>query len=100
MALAPATWSKLVEDERTKIIVEPFVGFVDIGGVDPNEIPDDVNDLLDAEAALIPRMILILRKLWPSLADGTVTISTAQLSYLSSSIDLHMPRETRSGCLV
>ncbi len=63
MALAPATWSKLVEDERTKIIVEPFVGFVDIGGVDPNEIPDDVNDLLDAEAALIPRMILILRKL-------------------------------------
>ena len=63
MALAPATWSKLVEDERTKIIVEPFVGFFDIGGVDPNEIPDDVNDLLDAEAALIPRMILILRKL-------------------------------------
>ena len=63
MALAPATWSKLVEDERTKIIVEPFIGFFDIGGVDPNEIPDDVNDLLDAEAALIPRMILILRKL-------------------------------------
>jgi hypothetical protein len=38
-------------------------GFFDIGGVDPNKIPDDVNDLLDAEAALIPRMILILRKL-------------------------------------
>jgi len=55
--------AKLVEDERAKIIVEPFAGFFDIGGVDPNEIPDDVNDLLDAEAALIPRMILILRKL-------------------------------------
>ena len=27
MALAPATWSKLGEDERTKIIVEPFAGF-------------------------------------------------------------------------
>ena len=68
MALAPATWSKLVEDERTKIIVKPFVGFFDIGGVDPNEIPDDVNDLLDAEAALIPRMILILRKRSPASA--------------------------------
>jgi len=63
MALAPATWSKFVEDERTRIIVEPFVGFFDVGGVDPHEIPDDIEDLLDAEAALIPRMILILRKL-------------------------------------
>jgi uncharacterized protein len=63
MALAPATWSKLVEDDRTKIIVEPFVGFFDVGGVDPHEIPNDIDDLLDAEAALIPRMILILRKL-------------------------------------
>jgi uncharacterized protein len=63
MALAPATWSKLVEDERTKVIIEPFVGFFDVGGLDSNEIPDDIDDLLDAEAALIPRMILILRKL-------------------------------------
>ena len=63
MALAPATWSKLVEDERTRIIVEPFVSFFDVSGVDPHEIPDDIEDLLDAEAALIPRMILILRKL-------------------------------------
>jgi uncharacterized protein len=63
MALAPATWSKLVEDERTKIIIEPFVGFFDLGGLAPNEIPADIDDLLDAEAALIPRMILILRKL-------------------------------------
>lgn len=63
MALAPATWSKLVEDERTKIIIEPFVGFFDVGGLASNEIRADIDDVLDAEAALIPRMILILRKL-------------------------------------
>ena len=34
------------------------------------------------------------RYLWPSLADGTVTISTAQLSYLLSGIDWRMPQET------
>jgi transposase len=34
------------------------------------------------------------RFLWPSLADGTVTISTAQLSYLLSGIDWRMPLET------
>jgi uncharacterized protein len=63
MALAPATWSKLVEDERTRVIIEPFVGFFDVGGLDSNELPDDIDNLLDAEAALIPRMILVLRKL-------------------------------------
>jgi transposase len=34
------------------------------------------------------------RFLWPSLADGTVCISTAQLSYLLSGIDWRLPRET------
>lgn len=63
MALAPATWSKLVEHERTKIIIEPFVGFFDVGGLASNENRADIDDVLDAEAALIPRMILILRKL-------------------------------------
>jgi uncharacterized protein YecA (UPF0149 family) len=33
------------------------------GGLDSNEVPDDIDNLLDAEAALIPRMILVLRKL-------------------------------------
>jgi transposase len=31
------------------------------------------------------------RFLWPSLADGVVTISIAQLSYLLSGIDWRMP---------
>jgi transposase len=34
------------------------------------------------------------RFLWPSTADGAVTISAAQLSYLLSGIDWRMPRET------
>jgi len=34
------------------------------------------------------------RFLWPSAADGAVTISTAQLGYLLSGIDWRMPRES------
>jgi transposase len=32
--------------------------------------------------------------LWPSPADGAVTISTAQLAYLLSGIDWRNPQET------
>jgi uncharacterized protein len=63
MQLAPQTWSALVKDARTKTIIAPFVGFFDIGKIEPHEIPDDIDDRLDEDAALIPRMILILRKL-------------------------------------
>jgi uncharacterized protein len=63
MTLAPETWSALVEDERTQTIIAPFVGFFEISKLEPNEIPDDVDDRLNGDAALIPRMILILRKL-------------------------------------
>jgi transposase len=34
------------------------------------------------------------RFLWPSMADGTVTIGVAQMSYLLDGIDWRMPRET------
>ena len=34
------------------------------------------------------------RFIWPSLADGSVTISTAQMSYLLSGIDWRNPQET------
>ena len=34
------------------------------------------------------------RFLWPSVADGTVTISGAQLGYLLSGIDWRHPQET------
>jgi transposase len=32
--------------------------------------------------------------IWPSTADGTVTISTAQLGYLLEGIDWRMPQKT------
>ena len=34
------------------------------------------------------------RFLWPSMADGTVTISSAQLGYLLEGIDWRMPQKT------
>ena len=34
------------------------------------------------------------RFLWPSVANGAVTISTAQLGYLLSGIDWRMPQES------
>ncbi|MBK8173983.1 MAG: IS66 family insertion sequence element accessory protein TnpB [Rhodospirillales bacterium] len=34
------------------------------------------------------------RFLWPSAADGTVTITPAQLAYLLEGIDWRMPRRT------
>ena len=34
------------------------------------------------------------RFLWPSTADGTVTISTAQLGYLLEGIDWRMPQKS------
>jgi len=34
------------------------------------------------------------RFLWPSVADGVVTISAAQLAYLLSGIDWRMPQKT------
>jgi transposase len=34
------------------------------------------------------------RFLWPSMADGVVTISVAQMSYLLSGIDWRHPQET------
>jgi len=34
------------------------------------------------------------RFIWPSVADGTVTISTAQMAYLIEGIDWRMPQKT------
>jgi uncharacterized protein len=62
MALAPETWNALIEDERTKVIIEPFLGFFDLGELDPEDVPGNIDDILDEQAALIPRMILVLRK--------------------------------------
>jgi uncharacterized protein len=63
MTLAPEAWSSLVEDERTQILIGPFVGFFDLEPHDPDALPHNRDALLDEDAALIPRMILVLRKL-------------------------------------
>jgi len=63
MKLAPETWTVLAQDERTIVILEPFAGFFDLDGFEPLEIPLDIGERLDEHAALIPLMILILRKL-------------------------------------
>jgi hypothetical protein len=44
-------------------LIVPFAGFFELGGLAPHEIPVDIDDRLDEKAALIPRKILILRKL-------------------------------------
>jgi hypothetical protein len=44
MTLTPATWSRLLEDARTQIIIESFVGFFDLDHLAPNEISDDFDE--------------------------------------------------------
>ena len=62
-SLPPETWSKIAEDDRAKILIAPFVGFFDLGDLEPHEVCADVDDRLDDYAAVIPRTILLLRKL-------------------------------------
>jgi hypothetical protein len=63
MTLAPETWSGLLEDERIQTLFRPFVGFFDLEPGVPDELPAKVDARLDEDAALIPRLILVLRKL-------------------------------------
>ena len=44
-------------------------------------------------ACLFSKRLDRKRFLWPALADGVVTVSVAQLSYLLSGIDWRMPQE-------
>jgi uncharacterized protein len=63
MALVPTEWSALAADERTQVIIEPFVGFIDLGKDDAFEPAADIDDRLDEAAAAIPRAILLLKKI-------------------------------------
>jgi yecA family protein len=63
MMVTPESWSALVEGERTQILIEPFVGFLDLDDCPHYETPELVEELLNLNAALIPRMILVLRNL-------------------------------------
>jgi uncharacterized protein len=46
-----------------RILVEPFIGFIDLGKDATSEPAEDIDDRLDEAAAAIPRAILLLRKL-------------------------------------
>ena len=64
MALAPEAWSSLAGDARAKVLVEPFVGFIKLEMHQPFDLAgDNADDLLDQDAAVIPRMIVVLRML-------------------------------------
>ena len=62
MTLAPAEWHVLAADERTQVLIMPFVGFIDAERDEPFEYADDIDDRLDEAAAAIPRAILLLKK--------------------------------------
>jgi uncharacterized protein len=63
MALAPADWHALASDERTQVIIAPFVGFIDAGEDDTFEPAADIDDRLGEAATEIPRAILLLKKI-------------------------------------
>jgi len=63
MSLAPADWEALIEDERTQVLVIPFVGFMDAVKDEAFEPAPDIDERLAQAAADIPRAILLLRKI-------------------------------------
>jgi uncharacterized protein len=63
MQLTPTDWHALGADDRTQVLITPFVGFIDAGKGADFEPADDIDDRLDEAAAEIPRAILLLRKI-------------------------------------
>jgi len=63
MSLAPADWEALIEDERTQVLVIPFIGFMDAVKDEAFEPAPDIDERLAQAAADIPRAILLLRKI-------------------------------------
>ena len=60
MELAPSEWLSLGADERTQVLLAPFVGFMDIHD-EAFEPAEDIDERLDQAATLIPRCILLLK---------------------------------------
>ncbi len=63
MALAPKTWRALATGERSRPLIAPFVGFFNLEDQGAFEVRDDIEAVLDEDAAAIPQTILALRKL-------------------------------------
>ena len=71
MELTPADWHALAADDRTQVLITPFVGFIDAGKNAGFEPARDIEDRLDEAAAEIPRTILLLRKIAKTRASRT-----------------------------
>jgi uncharacterized protein len=69
MALTPEGWSSLAEDEPQQPLLT-FIGFLDVK--DPDFEPaDNIDELLDEAATVIPRAAIILRKVAQFRAERT-----------------------------
>ena len=88
MALAPARWSSIAEDERLQPLLSPFIGFMDVA--DPDFEPaNNIDELLDEAALAIPRATIILRKI--------AQFSTARTAGRRSKIGRNNPCPCGSG---
>ncbi len=65
MTLTPDIWTALMQGERGQKLLRPFIGFFEPDGHPPFDIdsPDDLDEILNEDAAAIPHTILLLRKL-------------------------------------
>jgi uncharacterized protein len=65
MTLAPDTWTALMKGERGQTLLRPLVGFFEADEQQPfdGEPPENLDEILDEDAAHIPQTILLLRKL-------------------------------------
>lgn len=63
ISLEPEGWEALVRDERTQILVEPFVTLIDIGEFDDHPDPDNTHEVRRESAQFIPKVLPALRAL-------------------------------------
>jgi uncharacterized protein len=65
MTLAPDAWTALMKGERGQTLLRPFVGFFEPDEQQPfdTDRPENLDEILDEDAAAIPHTILVLRKL-------------------------------------
>lgn len=63
ISLEPEGWEALVRDERTQILVEPFVTLIDIGEFDDHPDPDNTDEVRRESAQFIPKVLPALRAL-------------------------------------
>lgn len=63
MSFEPEAWEELARDERTQILVEPFVTLIDIGEFDDDPGPGITDEIRRESAEFIPHALAVLRKL-------------------------------------